>query len=262
MTEAALQQISLNGTRLIRILAQLQVSNLAFSHERFAERLGGVIDFGDSVRLSGLLDKIGSMPDETGAASDQDPRADLLHVRMSLARSVAEGFVPDVGMSRLKLPTLKSGVPLEDLTRFEPYHRFYAAHQREFEVKIQSLQLRVRDGVSGVSAEAARLAALDEAVRDTLSMHTRKYLAVIPQLLGKRFDFLQQQHQSRQEASGESIEQPEQGVPDAWTRPDGWLGRFFRELQGVLLAELELRLLPVLGLLEAADETKENLITS
>ena len=255
MTPAS-TQVGLNGTRLARFLSELAVSDVAFSHHNFAERLGRLIDFGDSVRLSAFHDELGKLPYEPGRTSSENLKDEVLRVRMSLVHAVVESFVPDAGPARLKLPTLKDGVPLDQLATFEPYHRFYAAHQRDFETKMQSLQLRVRDAVSGMSEELAQLAALDETVRDILSIHIRKYLAVIPQLLGKRFDFLLQEHRSMQGAPSEGVDsdRSERGVLETWTQPNGWLHRFFKEMQGLLLAELELRLLPVLGLVEAVDE--------
>jgi hypothetical protein len=35
---------------------------------------------------------------------------------------------------------------------------------------------------------------------------------------------------------------------------DGWIRRFHRDMQDLLLAELDLRLMPVLGLVEAVEE--------
>ena len=255
MTRAP-SQVGLNGTRLARFLSDLAVADAGFAHQNFSEHLGRLIDFGGSIRLSEFHDALHKVPYEPNPASGEGLKEEILRVRTSLVQAVAESFVPDAGVARLKLPTLKVGVLVDQLATFEPYHRFYAAHQREFESKIQSLQLRVRDGVSGVSAEMAQLAALDETVRDILAVHTRKYLALIPQLLRKRFDGLLQEHLSLQGKPGDEAdgERPEADILRTWTQPTGWLGRFFKEMQGLLLAELELRLLPVLGLVEAVDE--------
>jgi hypothetical protein len=256
MTEASLQQFDLHGTRLVRYLSHLAVLDKEFSHENFSERLGRLIDFGDSMRLAALHDKLRGMIFEPGPTSSETPKEEVLRVRMLLMQSVVGSFSPVAGASRIKLPMLDAGVPLDKLASFEPYHHFYAAHQREFASRIQTLQLRVGDAVSAVSAELAQLVALDEAVRDSLSIHARKNLAVIPKLLARRFDFLLQEHQSRQDMSGMAGtgDQSEEDILKTWTRPNGWLDRFFKEMQGLLLAELELRLLPVLGLVEAVNQ--------
>ncbi len=256
MTEASLQQIGDHGTRLVRLLSDLAVSDVEFSHKNFTERLGRLIDFGESMRFSAQHDKLRRMTFEPSPTSSEILKEEILRVRMSLLQSVVESFVPGAGTTRRKLPTLNTGVPLDKLATFEPYNRFYVSHQREFESKIQTLQIGVSGAVCGVSAELAQLAALDEAVRGTLSMHTRKSLAVIPRLLGKRFDFLLQEHRSRHDEPGLAVseDQSEENILKIGAQPDGWLDRFFKEMQGLLLAELELRLLPVLGLVEAVNE--------
>jgi len=248
----------LNDTRLVRVLSDLAVVDVAFSPGNFAQRLGGLVDFGDSMKLATFHDELSRMAYEhsPNSTSDEGLKEEVLQVRLALVRVVAESFVPDVGSAQLKIPTLGPGIPPDQLLTFEPYHRFYAAHQREFESRIQTLQLRVREVASGVSVEMAQLAAMDEAVRDILSMHTRKSLAVVPQLLGKRFDFLLQEHRSQQgDLDAKAVDQlPKEDLIKAWTRPDGWLDKFCKEMQGLLFAELELRLMPILGLVEAIDE--------
>jgi hypothetical protein len=249
-----------HGTRLSRLLSELAVTDVQLAHSHFSERLGRLIDFGDSMRLSSVHADLRQLAFEPGPAAAAALRDEVGEVRLSLVRFVVEGFNLGAGAERVRLPAPSNGLSLEALSTFEPYHRFYAAHQREFEVKIQSLQRRVRDGVTGVSAELARLAKLDEAVRDMLSMQVRKYLAVIPVLLGKRFEFLYREHLSMQDDSAQQAVsvRTDDEVFKAWTQPNAWLDRFFGEMRGLLLAELELRLLPVMGLVEAAYIKTEN----
>jgi len=256
MVEAAVPQFALHGLRLVRALSELATTNVEFSHRHFSARLGLLIDFGESMRLSTLHSQLGRMVLEPTSISSVTIKDDFLRVRLALVESVVGSFVPGSG-TRIKLPTLNTGTPIDKLTGFEPYHRFYAAHQREFESRIRALQCDVRDAVRGLSAEMMQLAALDEEIRDALSVHIRKQLAVIPQLLGKRFDFLLQEIQQGSAATGTTYgleHQTDEDILNAWTAPSGWLGRFSNEMQGLLLAELELRLLPVLGLVEAAHE--------
>ncbi len=91
--------------------------------------------------------------------------------------------------------------------------------------------------MTGVSAELARLAKLDEAVRDMLSMQVRKYLAVIPVLLGKRFEFLYREHLSMQDDSAQQAVsvRTDDEVFKAWTQPDAWLDRFSVKCGGCCL---------------------------
>lgn len=257
MAEPAIQQIVLHATRLVRLLSELAVTDIEFSHRNFSQRLGGLIDFSEAMRLSSLHAQLGRIDFEPSAAA-VSYKDELLRARMALMQSLVASFVPGSG-SRIRLPAPSPTMSIQTLATFEPYHRFYAAHQREFESRIQILQLGVRDGIRGESAELAQLAALDEGVRDALSIHIRKHLAVIPQLLGKHFAGLAQanfhaQAEAAPEASGERSEHE---IFATWVCPSSWLGGFFNDMQGLLLAELELRLLPVVGLVEAADEQVE-----
>lgn len=257
MTGAA-AEIDLHETRLVRVLSDLAVSDVPYSPGNFAQRLGAWVDFADSMRLASFHDEL------RGQAFERNPnplpgealKAEVLHVRSVLMHAVVNSYSPETGVARLRLPVLGSERSCDLLMTYEPYHRFYAAHQREFDALIQPLQLRVREIISGYSAELAQLAAIDETMRELLSIHIRKSLAAIPRLLQKRFDFLLQEYRAEQgEPDAEALQRPPgDAVPDAWMTPDGWLGRFCGEMQVLLMAELDLRLMPILGLVEAVEE--------
>ena len=257
MTQRA-SRVGLNDSRLVRLLSDLGVSDVAFPSGNLSQRLGGRIDFKASMRLAAFHDELRTLAFEPSPAptSAQALKEEVLQARLSLMRTIVEGFVPGAGPARLKLPTLAADISLDRLLEFEPYHRFYAAHQRALDARIQTLQLRVREVLTGRSAELARLAAMDAAMRDIVSPHTRTSLAVIPQLLSKRFDALVNAYRSTQATpvDREADLLPEEDKLKAWTRPDGWLGTFCHDMQQLLLAELDLRLVPILGLVEAVDE--------
>jgi hypothetical protein len=105
----------------------------------------------------------------------------------------------------------------------------------------------VRESVSGFSPALAQLAALDTALGDPISAHTRRIFAVVPRLLQKRFEFLIEQY--RQASAGNQREQ------NLWHQTHA---QFRSDMQGLLLAEIDTRLLPVLGLIEALDEHEES----
>ena len=47
--------------------------------------------------------------------------------------------------------------------------------------------------------------------------------------------------------------------PARWKQPGGWLHAFERDLQALLQAEIDVRLQPVMGLLEAAQHKNKEL---
>ena len=72
-----------------------------------------------------------------------------------------------------------------------------------------------------------------------LQLQQRKSFAVIPKLLAVRFEQLLREHSNKQ---------------DSQLDGEAWLHKFRTEMQGVLLAELEVRLQLVQGTIEAIHE--------
>ena len=73
---------------------------------------------------------------------------------------------------------------------------------------------------------------MDAAFEGILIEREKKLLTTLPSLMERRFKQLQTER----------------------SQQEGWLARFGQELQTVLLAELDLRLQPTLGLLEAFND--------
>lgn len=143
----------------------------------------------------------------------------------------------------------KPGAAIETTVAYEPYRRFYLAHQGEMELAIRPLRSTARKALSGASAALGQLATLDAALEMLLATRERQLLASLSLRLEKRFERLFMAHRQQR------VEQAED--PAVWMRPGGWLAAFCKELQGVLLAELDLRLQPALGLIEAFSNRAE-----
>ena len=89
---------------------------------------------------------------------------------------------------------------------------------------------------------------LDAVLEKALSGRERDLLATVPALLARRFAQLYEAHQAR------LAEAQTEDDPGQWMQAGGWLAAFCADLRTVLLAELELRLQPVAGLLAALDK--------
>ena len=109
---------------------------------------------------------------------------------------------------------------------FPSYRRRYLARQQAMEAGIGPLRGRLRARLAARSPEMARLAAVDAVMEQVLGAHEQRLLSTVPGLLEKHFERLRQ-------------------------ADDGWLDLFCKNMQSVLLAELDIRLQPVEGLLEA-----------
>jgi hypothetical protein len=169
--------------------------------------------------------------------------------RANLERAITQSGAPGTGRVRAELSLPKLDTPVDDAKAYVPFRRYHQAHQRDMENNVRSLRAKVRDGVAGASPKLRQLAALDSAFDGILCEREAKLLSTIPSLLEKRFNHLRKAH---------LLTQPTDDNPDLWMKPGAWLARFCTELQAVLLAELDLRLQPAVGLLEAFHHEKTN----
>ena len=224
-------RLAQNGSRLVRFLTDLTRVDATVSRRSFAERLGELIDLSDSISLSSTHLQLASLPFEPSSLSAEAIRRDFMEVRAALIESVVRSFRPAGGPSKFRLPAVDcsetSGLPDHG-----PYLRFYSAHQRDMEFRIRNLQDRARIALTGMSPRLARLVALESALDQTLLAQHRQSFSRIPRLLEQRFTFL-----ATRGDTGETL-----------------LLQYQRDMQSLLLAEADARLLPVLGLIEAIEE--------
>jgi len=234
---------SLNSARLVRVLANLAVADVVEAKQSLAERLGQWLDFTDAMALFSALN--GNAPVSQTKAPDSSVQGEFARVRTTLADSITMDGVLNPGRARIKLPTPAPNAPVESAADFSPYHRYYQAHQRDMNAAIGPLRANVRAVLASGSPALQRLAALDAVLEQALATRERNLLATLPLLLAKRFGHLYKAHQ---EVLGDRLDLDD---PEMWMRPGGWLAMYCRDMQAVLLAELEVRLQPVAGLIEA-----------
>jgi hypothetical protein len=236
-------QISANSSRLVRSLAELVGTGAAVSHKHFTERLGQLFDLPDSIRLSAVHERAPAAAFAPPATSREAAKEEFLRARASIVSSALGRFTPGGGSLRLRFPVATADMTPEEIVAPEPYLAFYAAQQRDIDFRIRNLQAATRDAIAVFSPGLARLAALDAALADPLAAPARRLFAAVPRLLQRRFGILLEDY--RREI-GDRVHSP-----DRW---DKTIGQFRDEMRGLLLAEIETRLLPALGLIEALDE--------
>ena len=241
------------SSRLIRFLSALDVADVEMSHQHFVMRLGQLIDFSDSIVLASTHRQLSGAAFEPNDYCVEEAKAQLLRVRSVLVQSIVKGTTPSGEGEDSALPNPKRGDAVETLTSFDAYRQFYVAMQRDMDTKIRNLRLQIRDEMRGVSPRLTQLCTLDSVLSDTLFVNTRQFFVVIPKLLNKRFDYLLKNYQEAVAKEQNSDD------PMLWIETGGWLDQLYKEIQGLLLAELEVRLQPVLGLVEALmKEVKTN----
>lgn len=210
-----------HNSQLIRVLRDLGVIETTAPAGEFAEKLGHWVGFADAITLHGVHGA--SMADApvkmtaTALIPAVKPNDEFAKAQAKLEATIRTGFV------------LQAALFEDETTAFAPLRKLYATLQRELDGNVRKLRGKARASLAQSSPSLRQLATLDAAFEGILIEREKKLLASLPALLERRFKQLQAQ----------DSQQP------------GWLTRFGQELQTVLLAELELRLQPTLGLLEA-----------
>ncbi len=246
---AASAHATFSGSSLARLLwglgvaggTQLDADPDSSATPSFAERLGSWLDWTDAIALAAALDTGGALrPDQADADGSRWPAAAVAvfqagkRVRDDLVKRVTADVAGTADT------TGAAGDPraaVDQAVDFAPYRRDYLAHQRAMESRIAPLRDQVRAALSERSPELARLAALDAVMEGALRPRERQVLATVPVWLERHFERLQRAGEATQAASA-------------------FHHRYQRDMQRVLLAELDLRLEPVEGLLQAlSDET-------
>ena len=239
----------LHSSPLVRQLADLASADLPAARQSFAEQLAGWLDVQDAITLSATLHP--SVRQAAPAAEASAPLADLRReldaLRDGLYAAIHGEGAPQSGRTRLKLPTPGAADPLDAADDFTPYQRYYAALQRDMEAQIAALRGSVRTALARRAAAAKpqlrQLALLDAALDKAYGARERSLLAAVPLLLEKRFVQLYAAHRQRLAGAADD--------PARWLEAGAWLAQFRQAMRQLLLAELDLRLQPVIGLIEA-----------
>lgn len=115
---------------------------------------------------------------------------------------------------------------------FAQYRTQYLELQRRMEWRLEPFRVHCRQVLSRTHFRLKQLADLDAALEQTLTKREKLLLSKIPALLEQRFMHLKRHH-------------------DDGAHVDGWLDSFEREFRALLLAEMNFRMEPIMGLIEA-----------
>jgi hypothetical protein len=251
-----LTRTTFNRSDLVRILSEVAPDPGVPKYD-LGERLGQWLDVMDALALFSALNSgtgaTSVVPVEPDSAAKR-LRAQSSRVRQQLSEAIINDGVFGTAPPRIRFPTPLPEATVESALDFTPYHRYYLAHQRDMSTAISALRVNARKALAKVSPALGQLAEIDAIFENALTQRERNLLATIPMLLAKRFTQRYQEHQAAQPEAATD-------TPSQWAQPGGWLEAFCRDAQSVLLAELELRLSPVEGLIAALDERDPPRIT-
>lgn len=216
---------SLSSSRLVRLLADGVPAGTPSAGLDFAERLSLWLDAFDAINLQAAHQAIRAVA--TAAPAPAQARA--------RTRAVEEDFrqVRAVLSQAIALDPVALDAHVDD-GGFGPYRRRQQDLQRQMEQMVGALRDHVRQALARRSPRLRQLAALDAAMEQLLARREQALLPAAPSLLERRF-------------------------AEARAQDGAWREAYGQEWRQLLLAELELRLEPVAGLIDALDkERNEN----
>lgn len=241
---------------LVRLLGDWAPVPADASRQDFAQRLGQWLDVSDAITLHAAHQSIkpvaGGMTSGARAGVAKALGEDFHRVRTALVKSImASGVAPPARNNRDRsLLPQPEGVAEAD-AGFAPYQQRYLEQQRQMALRIEALRGHVRQAASMASPRLAPLAAMDAVLEPMFGAREQKLMGTVPALLERRFEQLRTAHRLDMEAR----QQPDD--PALWRQPGGWQHRFGRDMEAALLAELDVRLQPVTGMMEALNNEVE-----
>lgn len=242
----------LSGTRLhssdmLRFLTRQGLVDASTDTGDVGQRLGDWLDFRQAIALQAFIGSVEAPPAlETRPSARVD--AALLQrrfadVRAGLEQSILQGTVPAPGWVRIDTPATELDHPIDPKTAVDPFRRYFIGHQRQMDHIIRSLRSQLRRMLDKGTAQHKQLSTLDAIFENVLSAREARLLGHFPAEFEKRFTKALKQHMKQ------LVQAAEVDEPAPRTTP--WLGPLREDLRTALLAELDLRLQPVLGLIEA-----------
>lgn len=206
-----------NRSALVRQLAGWRPAPTEAPRQDIAERLGEWLNVADAIALHSAHQALPS-----------------IQVRRATARQGAAELQAELKRLRATLTQAFSAPPqtpaLATDTEFAPHHQRYLDQQRRMEMAIDALRGHVRQTLAAASPRLAQLAALDATLEPMFGAREQKLLSGVPAFLKARFAQLHQ------------------------AQPDAWPPLFEQDMLQTLAAELDLRLQPVVGMIEALDQ--------
>lgn len=250
------------GSALVRWLASLGDLDVPESRQVFAERLSQWLAWTDAIALSAALDgSPAQAPADRRVAktSDSAEEAECARVRAALLNAIARdnafGADKAKAMSHATDRSVSADITAGNARDFTPHRRRYVARQQAMEASIGPLRARLRTALASRSPAMARLAAMDAVMEQLLGPREHSLLATVPTLLEKQFERLARADAVESAETAESAQPATPADTQALDPPGAWLGAFTQDMQGVLIAELDIRMQPVEGLLAALRST-------
>ena len=229
------RRIPLTASAFVRALAALSQVAAPIAHEAFAQRVSQWFDWTHAIDLAATL-REPPVPGVAaqGAAVTKPYERDVARLRAVLGKVVDDTWSGAAGSRTKRTMAEALAQAGEAAFDFATWRQRYTACQQAMDAQIGPLRRRVRAALADGSPTQAKLAELDGLMEQVVGVQERSLLAGVPGMLEPRFE------QARRSSSTEVV-----------TVAPRWLETFYQDARALLLAELDLRLQPLEGLLAA-----------
>ena len=232
---------------LVRLLGDWAPVPAPDARQDFAQRLSQWVGVADAITLHAAHQASrparARRPAAAPAATARQLQALLQRVRADLAAAVtARPEPPPPNPRDRQAPAVPEPADEAD-AGFAPHRQRYLELQRQMALRVEALRGQVRQALEQASPALAQLAAFDAVLEPMLAAREQGLLGTVPLVLERRFEALRTAAQADE--------------PPASPSSGGWRHTFAQDLRAALLAELEQRLQPVIGMIEALDHQLE-----
>jgi hypothetical protein len=223
----ALTRTASGGPALVRLLARMADSDVRQPASSLSDRLSQWLGWTDAIALSTAL--VSDPPSGARASDANAEEASYARTRASLVKALTRDEHAEAAARGRR----RTSAPVDDMpVDYAVFRHRYISLQQTMETDIAALRARLRAAIAARSSDMTRLAVVDAVMEQALAARERSHLAQVPVLLGRHFERLRRAHAD---------------TPS----PAAWLDIFRKDMQSVLLAELDVRFQPVEGLLAA-----------
>ncbi|MDH1520689.1 DUF3348 domain-containing protein [Achromobacter mucicolens] len=273
------QRTGLSGPTLIRLLTRLTDAEVQQSRQSLSDHLSQWLGWTDAIALSAALNTAPPVIAPGARMFSSAEERECVRVRTTLADAIASDTAATAAkrVAPARAPAKKlAAVLAEDEFDYSSFRQRYLSLQHTMETSIGNLRSRLRGMVAARNGEWTRLAVVDAIMDRALLPKERALLGAIPKLLQAHFDRLRKAEEAALAQAAEhavaepgapadaaanvqgDTEAPAVDAAQAGTSPPApainagaWLDTFRADMRAVLLAELDVRLQPVEGLLAA-----------
>ncbi|WP_025596772.1 DUF3348 domain-containing protein [Burkholderia sp. WSM2230] len=230
------QRTALSGPALVRLLARFAQVDVPEPRQSLSDRLSQWLGWTDAIALSSALTGAPPAVPASARTFGSAEEAECARVRTSFVNTIAG----DSAFANAKRRGSAYAGPPAAPVDYALFRQRYQAMQQSMETGVGNLRGRLRALLAATTPAMGRLAVLDAVMERALAERERSLLANLPMLLAGHFERLRD--------AGQQAEAAESMAPGT---PGAWLDVFRKDMQSVLLAELDIRLQPVEGLLAA-----------